>query len=177
MSRRTLIALATALLLATLVWFLWPRHDEADLGTEPAALAKPAPSLPAQVAVPSSPANPAPAPLEISDLARDLNSPAHDLLADLRILQSCLENFRTNFHRDGNPVGSNVEITAALTGRNKLRYAVIPPNHPAVNRDGELCDRWGTPFFFHAESGSRMTIRSAGPDKKLHTPDDVELSP
>ncbi|MBI5767662.1 MAG: hypothetical protein HZA93_07690 [Verrucomicrobia bacterium] len=176
MSRRLLLPLA-ALLLAALVWFLWPSHNEADPSLEPAAPAQPLARPPAQVAVPAPRDRATTAPLEISDLAKDLNAPAGDLPADLRILQACLENFRSNFPRDGNPVGTNAEITAALTGRNKLRYAVIPPNHPAINRDGELCDRWGTPFFFHAESGTRMTIRSAGPDKKLHTPDDVELTP
>ena len=88
-----------------------------------------------------------------------------------------MENFRTNFPHDGNPVGSNAEITAVLTGKNKLRYAAIPPGHPAINAAGELCDRWGTPFFFHAESGTRMGIRSAGPDKKMWTDDDVALTP
>ena len=47
----------------------------------------------------------------------------------------------------------------------------------AINRNGELCDRWGTPFFFHAESAAHMEIRSAGPDKKMWTDDDVAFSP
>ena len=116
-------------------------------------------------------------PLERSSLADALNSPRTDLNADLRLVLDIVSNFRSNFPRDGNPVGSNAEITAALTGQNKLRLALIPPDHPAINRDGELCDRWGTPFFFHAESGTRMLVQSAGPDKKLHTADDVTLSP
>ena len=174
--KRLPLALTVALLLA-LVWFLWPRHDDSDVTLESTPPAKPAPRLPAQVAVPASRSGNVTALLEISDLAKDLNMPAADILADLRILHACLENFRTNFPRDGNPVGSNAEITAALTGQNKLRYAVIPPNHPAINRAGELCDRWGTPFFFHAESGTRMLIRSAGPDKKMWTDDDMASSP
>lgn len=115
--------------------------------------------------------------LERSTLADSLNSPRTDLTADLRLVLDIISNFRSNLPRDGNPVGSNAEITAALTGQNKLRLALIPPDHPAINRDGELCDRWGTPFFFHAESGTRMLVQSAGPDKKLHTADDVALSP
>ena len=59
----------------------------------------------------------------------------------------------------------------------KLRLAVIPPGHRAIDRNGELCDRWGTPFFFHAESATHMEIRSAGPDKKMWTDDDVALTP
>lgn len=106
-----------------------------------------------------------------------LNTPSTDIRADLRLLSETIETFRTNFPQDGNPTGSNAEITAALTGKNKVRFAFIPPNHPAINREGELCDRWGTPFFFHAESSTRMEIRSAGPDKKLHTPDDISFAP
>ena len=174
MSRRTLI-IAAALLVA-LVWFLWPRHDESPIGPAgPGRLEFPAPTTAASQT--RNPKSQTLSPLEVSTLAAALNSPTTDIRADLRVLQTCLENFRTNFPRDGNPVGSNAEITATLTGQNKLRYAVIAPNHPAINRAGELCDRWGTPFFFHAESGTRMTVLSAGPDKKFHTDDDIELSP
>ena len=116
-------------------------------------------------------------PLEIFHEADPLNSPATNLAADLRLVLGVLATFRSNFPRDGNPSGSNAEITAVLTGQNKLRLALIRPDHPAINQSGELCDRWGTPFFFHAESGTRMTVQSAGPDKKLHTADDVGLSP
>ena len=112
-----------------------------------------------------------------SPLADALNPPSGDIRADLRIVSEVIEAFRTNFPRDGNPVGDNTEITATLTGKNKLRLALIPPDHPAVNRSGELCDRWGTPFFFHAESAQRMEVRSAGPDKKMWSADDVVFTP
>jgi hypothetical protein len=115
--------------------------------------------------------------VERSALADTLNSPQSTIAADLRIVLDLITAFRTNFPREGNPVGSNAEITATLSGRNALRFAFIAPNHPAINRAGELCDRWGTPFFLHAESGTRMTIQSAGPDQRLHTADDMVLAP
>ena len=74
-------------------------------------------------------------------------------------------------------MGENSEITAALKGRNKLGFAFIPVDCPAINRKGELCDRWGTPYFFHQLSGEQMEIRSAGPDRKLWTPGDEVLPP
>jgi hypothetical protein len=129
-----------------------------------------------QSAVHHPPAAISPAP-EASHVADSLNSPQSDIRTDLRIVSDVLDNFRSNFPHDGNPVGSNAEITAVLTGRNKLHLVLIPRDHPAINQDGELCDRWGTPFFFHAESGTRMEIRSAGPDKKMWTADDVVQSP
>jgi hypothetical protein len=118
-----------------------------------------------------------PASGEVSHLADTLNSPSTDIRSDLRVVAEVIDAFRTNFPRDGNPVGDNIEITAALTGKNKLGLALIPPKHKAINKDGQLCDRWGTPFFFHAESASKMEIRSAGPDRKMWNDDDVVYTP
>jgi len=71
-----------------------------------------------------------------------------------------------------NPVGQNEEITAALLGENKERVAFIPPDSPAI-KDGKLVDPWGTPYWFHAQSGQQMEIQSAGPDQELFTADDL----
>ncbi len=111
-----------------------------------------------------------------SRLADDLNSPLGDIRADLRLMNEIFIAYRGALH-SGNPVGENAEITAALAGRNKIGFAFIPPGNPAINSRGELCDRWGTPFFFHQLSGERMEIRSAGPDRKLWTADDEVLTP
>lgn len=113
--------------------------------------------------------------VDATELVHDLNAPGGTANADLRIVADLLATYRSNFLRDGNPAGNNAEITSALRGENRLRLVFIPPNHPALNAAGELCDRWGTPYFFHAESGTRMEIRSAGPDRKHHTIDDVVL--
>jgi hypothetical protein len=111
-----------------------------------------------------------------SQLADDLNSPAGDVRADLRLVNEIFIAYRGAVH-SGNPVGENVEITAVLKGRNKLGFAFIPPDNPAINSKGELCDRWGTPYFFHQLSGEKMEIRSAGPDRVLWTADDEVLTP
>jgi hypothetical protein len=112
-----------------------------------------------------------------SRLADDLNSPAGTIQRDLQILNDVFETWQTNFPRTGNPVGENVEITAALTGANEHQYAFIPPGHRAINARGELCDRWGMPFRFHQLSGKHMEIRSAGQDRRYLTDDDVVLTP
>ena len=116
-------------------------------------------------------------PPERSTLADALNTPASNIHADLRVVSNLLETFRSNFLQTGNPVGNNADITVVLTGRNRLRLSLVPPDHPAINQNGELCDRWGTPFFFHAESATRMEIRSAGPDRKMWNDDDVIFAP
>lgn len=111
-----------------------------------------------------------------SELADGLNSPAGSVRADLRIIDGIFNAYRSAL-RSGNPIGENAEITAALDGRNRLGFAFLPADCPAINAKGELCDRWGTPYFFHQLSGEKMEIRSAGPDHQLWTADDEVLTP
>ena len=73
----------------------------------------------------------------------------------------------------GNPVGDNAEITRALFGDNLKQVKIPLPEGSMVNGQGQLCDPWGTPYFFHALSGTHMEVRSAGPDQKMWTTDDV----
>lgn len=106
-----------------------------------------------------------------------LNAEGGSIRQDLEILADVFDAWQSNFPGGGNPVGTNQEITRSLGGLNRLSLDLIPGDHPAVNRDGELCDRWGTPFEFHQISGSHMEIRSAGPDTILYTEDDVVGNP
>jgi hypothetical protein len=106
-----------------------------------------------------------------------LNRSGGTVQEDLRIVDEVLEAWRTSFPDDGNPVGTNREITTALGGKNALRLELIPATHPAVNSKGELCDRWGSPLVFHQVSGAHMEIRSAGPDRLPYTEDDVVANP
>ncbi len=71
------------------------------------------------------------------------------------------------------PLADNRDFTAFLQGENPHRVAWIPPGHPAVGARGELLDRWQTAVFFHKESARRLTLRSAGPDRKMWSEDDV----
>ncbi len=104
-----------------------------------------------------------------------LNAPDGTAREDLRILQGVFRAWQRRGKDTGNPVGTNREITAALTGRNIWRLSFLPPDHPAINEQGELCDRWGTPLYFHQLSGTRMEVRSHGPDRIRFTEDDVVL--
>ncbi|MFZ9745390.1 MAG: hypothetical protein ACO3G4_02025 [Opitutaceae bacterium] len=110
-------------------------------------------------------------------IAARLNAPGATVAADLNVLQELLDTWRTNFPREGNPVGENADITAALLGTNRLELALVPRRHPALNANGELQDRWGTPYRFHQLSGERMEITSAGPDRRFGTDDDTTLTP
>ena len=93
---------------------------------------------------------------------------------DLEIVALILADYRKAL--GGNPVGENEEITACLLGGNRLGLRFFPPSHRALDAAGRLCDRWGTPLFFHALSGRRLTLFSAGPDRDRDTADDVVLT-
>jgi hypothetical protein len=71
------------------------------------------------------------------------------------------------------PLADNQDFTRFLSGNNSHRVAWIRPDHPRVNAEGELTDRWGTPLFFHQESSAETSLRSAGPDRKMWTEDDL----
>ncbi len=111
--------------------------------------------------------------MPIADSTRVLHGRDQSPEDDLSLLQSLLR-----FHRralGANPIGLNDEITAALTGRNTKGAATLPKNHSAISENGELLDRWNTPYRFHAYSKKRMEIHSAGPDKTFFTEDDLKL--
>jgi hypothetical protein len=75
-----------------------------------------------------------------------------------------------------NPVGTNPEITSALNGGNPKQVVLVDREDGLrINERGELIDNWGTPFFFHQVSAKEMEIRSAGPDRRLWTTDDLVL--
>ncbi len=74
-----------------------------------------------------------------------------------------------------NPIGTNAEIMAAIRGENLKQAKLNPPENQRSNENGELLDRWGTPYFFHQLSRTQMEIRSAGPDRVMWTGDDKQL--
>ncbi len=72
-----------------------------------------------------------------------------------------------------NPVGNNREIVRTLLGDNPRGTKFLGPATVSLNERGELLDAWGHPYFFHALSGTAMEIRSAGPDGRAYTADDL----
>lgn len=89
-------------------------------------------------------------------LADELNSSAGDIRRDTSIVASLFAAWRSNFPGCGNPFGDNQEIARKLMGYNSNAIIFLREGNQAINQKVELCDRWGTPFFFHAETGTRM---------------------
>lgn len=132
--------------------------------------AKPAPPPPAPALLEPRAATPD-QPLQSWErlLARD-GSPSEDR----EVLAEMVSNFLQSTPVDHQPpLGSNEEITRALTDKDTLGDAALPTNHPAII-SGQLVDRWGTPWFFHQQSSDVIEVRSAGPDRRLFSADDVK---
>ena len=109
--------------------------------------------------------------LPSSVLAPALTARGGEAESDLEKVNHMLRNYRSLMGE--NPVGTNAEIMKALMGANPKGVKVGPPDGMSLNGAGELVDPWGTPFFFHALSGTQMEIWSAGPDRKMGTADDI----
>jgi hypothetical protein len=124
-------------------------------------------------ATPSTPTALDPAAAPVNAAPANAARPTSDRLrADIEDVQLVLRDFRTGLGE--NPVGNNAEITKALLGNNLKQLKLEVPVGSQLNADGELCDRFGTPYFFHQLSGTKMEIRSAGPDRQMWTADDVQ---
>lgn len=172
------------LILGVLAAIIVPRCVKRDAPPPP-------PGQPGQVPAPSpaprprppeslhSPARPAFAPVAPSDtyprspLADSLNSPTTTAHDDLAALDRILALYRERF--GAFPAFEiNAQLVNALAGANPHRIALLPRDASAISPDtGQLLDRWGSPYHFHAISRDTLEVRGAGPDRILHTADDL----
>ncbi|NJR41704.1 MAG: hypothetical protein HC767_02585 [Akkermansiaceae bacterium] len=97
-------------------------------------------------------------------------TPAEDRVALSDLVTNYLQG--TNISQRP-PLGTNEEITRALSDPAVLGKTAIPTSHPAI-LSGQLVDRWGSPWFFHQASANVFEVRSPGPDRRLYTDDDVK---
>ena len=165
MSRRNVItALVWTALLTVLVVTRPPSGTNSGTSRGPSKLMQRAASPESNVTL-----------LSISAEAARLNAPEGNCRTDLDFLELAISQYGR--YLDGNPVGTNAEISAALRGDNPKRIALLPAEGKFMDSSGQLVDRWGTPYFFHAVSRKRMDIISAGPDREFWTSDDVPSLP
>ena len=195
------ISLVLALgLFALAIWFAFkPRPEPITFSTEtssaggPVATVPPSPAatlfrpqpLPSVPRLPSvAPTSPTPevadSPLPVVSIpgaspnesaAAASAATSRDARIDEEKVRLMLRDYRTL--TGGNPVGTNAEIMQALMGGNPKQATLGPPEGMSLNGAGELVDQWNTPYFFHQISREVTEVRSAGPDKRLWTADDV----
>lgn len=174
------LALAGLLLLATaaLWWFTRPHPPTSPTATttESSPHTAPAPGVTVTL-TPSAPPVTAPgkaAPLIGENILREYAKPSLPPENDLTLVSRLMENFQLLVKSAADrPLSANEDWAAALRGHNPARERFLPDPHAALNTNGQLVDRWGTPLFFHALGGRRYELRSAGPDRKLWTDDDL----
>jgi len=185
------ILLGTLVLLGALVWIF--RSPETPgpppqqvTATAPSAAAPEGPASPSTPRASTSSPAAAPAPDSTKPQPATVGAtrpappavnthPPANLTATREVLehvQFTIRDFRLSVGE--NPVGDNAEITRALLGDNRKQARFGIPDGSTVNAAGELCDPWGTPYFFHALARDHMEIRSAGPDQKMWTADDIQ---
>jgi hypothetical protein len=168
------VIVATVIALLLLVLALWRPWESQNPPSLPSPTTEKAPSSPHDVAEEEEDPGPAVTPVAPPPPGPDLSALTPE---ELQRVRDAIDNVQFVL-RDyaialgGNPVGTNAEITAALRGDNLKQLKLDMPQGSSVNDSGELCDPWGTPWFFHQLSATKMELRSAGPDKKLYTKDD-----
>lgn len=116
-------------------------------------------------------------PMDDSQLSKDallIDSPEATELEVKTALHSLLTRVRYFSASKSFPTGLNVEITNSLLGLNDRKVGFLPMDSLRINENGELIDEFGTPYWFHSKTPRTLTITSAGPDKLMHTEDDLE---
>lgn len=101
-------------------------------------------------------------------------NPARPPKEDLVLLTRALSNFLL-VHKQAidRPLSANEEWSVTLRGKRPGTEAWISEGSPALDSQQRLIDRWQTPLHFHALGHKQWEIRSAGPDRKLWTEDDL----
>lgn len=160
---------------AGVAWFfISKRNDTANRQRAAGQMAPAAPAPPRPLPVAHPPGVKLPGEAILSSYASPTTRPQDDLhavahaLANLALLIKGDDPFR---------MGANEEFAEALRGRNRTQLRFLPDDHPAFNEKGQLIDRWKTPLYIHAASHDRLEIRSAGPDQKMWTEDDLQRQP
>ncbi len=108
-------------------------------------------------------------------ILRDYGDPAKTPEHDLAVLAQLMNNFTLLVKTaTDHPLSANEDWSRALRGWNPSHEKFLAENHIILNSRQQLVDRWGTPLFFHSAGRGQYVIRSAGPDRRLWTADDLQ---
>lgn len=169
---RALLALLGLLLVSVLLKF-FATPPTRQVQVRATAVVINAPPVPSATGIISS--NPPPAaPLLGETLLRGYATAASTPENDLKLMAQLMDNFTLLVKSSATlPMSVNEDWAAAFRGLNPAHERFLPDQHIALNAQGQLVDRWQTPLFFHPLGEHRFEIRSAGPDKKMWTADDL----
>ena len=185
MSNRALAFLAV--LVCTVAALFWSNSRQIPIVTESPTVVHARPLVPETTEPPAPSATLAnltlPASSQSSEtigatILRDYADPRQPAEHDLTLMAELIDNFTLLIKTAADrPLGENEDWAKALRGVNPAQERFLPENSRALSAQHQLVDRWGTPLFFHAVGRCRYQIRSAGPDRKLWTDDDIQRNP
>ncbi|MCX8237347.1 MAG: hypothetical protein OSB05_00880 [Akkermansiaceae bacterium] len=146
------------------LWFFLAQRAEDD----------PAPPTPEKqvesiVKTPAEPRRPVLADTMLANYGTDESSGKEDFRKLTTFLDSV---FLLVKKRDTADYATNEDLALFLKGSNPHQTAFLSADSPALNKEGQLIDRWGSPIIVHPISRKLLEIRSAGPDQKPYTEDD-----
>ena len=167
MMRRYLTVLLLIACIAIGAWFLLRKP------AVPVPASVPPPHVESQVA-PQPPPNPTAAESILTGYCDSTTPPIEDLRKIHRVVTGYFSLVKDSSRY---PIGGNADLAAALRGENPNREVYVREGHPVFSADGLLKDRWGSPLVIHPEAWKQLEIRSAGPDKRAYTADDLILTP
>lgn len=131
---------------------------------------KPIPIQQADLILANDPTNPEEIIQEV-ELLKDMTIDEKKAIEHFHTLLFALRSFNNGRMPDG--VIDNVHIANALLGDHKRKIAYFTQDHPRLNTNGELIDKYGSPYDFHFTSSKDVSIRSYGPDKEPYSDDDI----
>lgn len=170
MKRVALIVIVVLIGLTLAVWLNLQLRQQPEAGEKYAAPATP----PILSAPGDSNAPPLLGEKILRGYAAAQSTPEQDLTLMARLMDNSLLLLKSAANR---PLSANEDWAGLLRGQNAASERFLPDTHVALNSQGQLVDRWQAPLFFHAVGGGRYELRSAGPDRKLWTDDDIHRNP
>ncbi len=118
--------------------------------------------------------SPPPAPVLADTMLVDYASEASSGKDDLNLMVAFLDSvFLLIKQRDTADYATNEDLVLFLQGNNSHQSPFLNQKSHALNDEGQLVDRWESPLIFHPVSQKLLEIRSAGPDQKPYTEDDL----
>lgn len=167
MKRRLLSATAVVILLVAATVFLFWKSRQGERAAEPVPVPTVSQSVP-RVTEPTAGEK------LLKGYGDDATPPIEDLKMLHRVMGGYFSVIKDPYRF---PIGGNEDLAAALRGENPNREIFVPAGHRLFSKDGLVVDRWGTPLQVHPEGWRQVGFRSAGPDRKLFTEDDLVLLP
>lgn len=169
--------LAAILFLTGSITLVWQRSRPASAPVSSAGPIVQTDSIPPGIIVTeSSPVVPPPGePLAPGDrLLAEYGNPSCPPENDLVLLARAISSFLLiDKQAADRPLSANEEWSAALRGKRPGTEPWFSEKSPVFDPAKRVIDRWQTPLFFHALGDKQWEIRSAGPDRKPWTPDDL----